>query len=142
RVARATAALVAASLAAGPLWYAVTPPGAMATEEPKLVMGRRVLALVPPGRPIVCMDELAEAIAFEGRRDGVVEVQTVADVVREAERNGAGGYIVIPDGRRETFAAAAAGRLHVERLGRDELPVHRHVRRGVGSRDAPCASGS
>src|SRR5205823_13237074 len=97
RLARATLGLATLSLAAGPLWYAVRPPAPMATEEPKLVMGRRVLALVEPGRPIVCMDELAEAIAFEGRRDGVVEVQTVADVVREAERNGAGGYIVIPD---------------------------------------------
>jgi len=128
RLARATRALVGLSLVAGPLWYAIRPPGAMATEEPKLVMARRVLALVPPERPIVCMDELAEAIAFLGRRDGVAEVPVVRDVVRVAERNGAGSYVVIPEGRREAFAAAASGRLRVVSIERDELPVQRHVR--------------
>src|SRR5205085_9751321 len=128
RLARATGALVALSLASGPLWYAVTPPGALATEEPKLPMARRVLEVVPPGRPIVCMDELAEAIAFTGRRDGVAEVTDVADVVREAERNGAGSYVVIPTGRAAALDAAAAGRLRLTSVEHDGLPVHRHVR--------------
>jgi len=137
RLARGAGALVAVSLAAGPLWYAVTPPGAMATEEPKLVMGRRVLALVPSDRPIVCMDELAEAIAFQGRRAGVAEVPGIADVVREAERNGAGSYVVIPVGRRAAFTAAAARRLRVVLVERADLPVHRHVRGWIVYRVEP-----
>ena len=67
---RVTIGIVVVSLIAGPLYYAITPPWPVA-EEPKLVMTRRVLSLVDPARSIVCMDELAEAIAFEGRRGGV-----------------------------------------------------------------------
>jgi len=129
RLARTTGALVALSLAAGPLWYAATPPGALATEEPKLTMARRVLEVVPAGRRIVCMDELAEAIAFTGRRDGVAEVMDVPSVVREAKRNGAGSYVVIPAGRAAHLDTAAARRgLRLTSLERDELPVHGHVR--------------
>jgi len=123
-----TIALAAVSLVSGPLWYALTPPGWAGTEEPKLVMGRRVLALVEDGSHIVCMDELAEAIAFQGRRDGVSEVTELSDVVREAARNGPGGYVVIPDGLTEEFLSAAAGRLRLVEVERTEVPVHRRVR--------------
>lgn len=137
RLRRATIALAAASLVAGPLYYAVPPRWLAAGEEPKLIVGRRVLALVEPGRPIVCMDELAESIAFQGGRTGVSEVPEIGGVIRTAERNGTGGYVIVPDGREDDLLAAAAGRLRLEPVARAEVPVHHRVRAWRVYRVAP-----
>jgi 4-amino-4-deoxy-L-arabinose transferase-like glycosyltransferase len=126
-VGRTAIGIVSVALIAGPLYYAITPPWPV-FEEPKLVMSRRVLALVDAGRPIVCIDELAEAIAFEGRRDGVSHVDGMRDVVRVARANGEGGYIVLPHGKSEALARAAAGRLALVPVLWAEIPVHQHTR--------------
>ena len=124
---RVTTGIVVASLIAGPFYYAITPPWPV-TEEPKLVMTRRVLSLVDPGRSIVCMDELGEAIAFEGRRHGVSHLDTVPDVVRAAHTNGEGSYIALPDGYGEELERAATGRLDLVRVLSAEIPLHRRTR--------------
>ena len=124
---RVTTTIVAASLIAGPLYYAITPPWPVG-EEPKLVMTRRVLSLVDRRRSIVCMDELAEAIAFEGRRDGVSHVEALGDVIRAARTNGEGSYIALPGGFGEELERAAAGRLDLVHVLSDEIPVHHRTR--------------
>jgi 4-amino-4-deoxy-L-arabinose transferase-like glycosyltransferase len=124
---RATTGIVVASLIAGPLYYAITPPWPV-SEEPKLVMTRRVLSLVDPGRSIVCLDELAEAIAFEGRRGGVSHLDAVGDVIRAARTNGEGSYIALPDGFGEELERAATGRLDLVHVLSAEIPLHRRTR--------------
>ena len=125
---RATMALAAAVLVLGPFYYGIALPWRLSPEEPKLVMGRRVLALVGHDRPIVCMDELAEAIAFVGRRGGVSQVTEVSDVVREARINGAGSYIALPEDRASALLRAAAGRIDLTQVLAERIPVHRHER--------------
>jgi hypothetical protein len=74
------------------------------------------------------MDELAEAIAFEGRRGGVSQVTQVRDVVREARLNGPGSYIALPEGQAEALLRAAAGRLDLTQVLAARFPVHRRQR--------------
>jgi hypothetical protein len=124
-----TTVLAAGAIVVGPFYYAISPPWPVPPEEPKLVMGRRVLALVGRDRPIVCMGELGEAIAFEGRRGGVSAPTAVGDVVREAASNGPGSYIVLPEGEAEALLRAAAGRLDLTQVLAARLPLH-HRKRG------------
>jgi len=91
-------------------------------------MTRRVLSLVDPGRSIVCLDELAEAIAFEGRRGGVSHLDAVGDVIRAARTNGEGSYIALPDGFGEELERAATGRLDLVHVLSAEIPLHRRTR--------------
>jgi 4-amino-4-deoxy-L-arabinose transferase-like glycosyltransferase len=125
---RAACALVAAWLAAGPLYYAIVPLWPGPTEEPKLVAGREILALVEPGRPIVCMDELAEAIALQGHRMGVAQELRVPGVVTEAEKNGPGSYIAIPAELDERLRKRALGRLTLAEVAEVSAPLHRRTR--------------
>jgi 4-amino-4-deoxy-L-arabinose transferase-like glycosyltransferase len=125
---RAAKGLVALSLAAGPAYFAMAAFGPLRSEEPKLVAGRRILALTEPGRPIVCTDELAEAIAFEGRRSGVAEVVEMPAVVSEAVRNGPGGYIAVGTQDVARLERQALGRLTLTDLTELALPAHHRMR--------------
>jgi 4-amino-4-deoxy-L-arabinose transferase-like glycosyltransferase len=127
----ATTALVVAALGAAPLYYAIVTSPALSArrEEAKLVVARRVLDSVEPGHVVVATDELAEAIAFEGRRDGVVHVNDVSQVVHVARTNGTGSYLVVPEGYAEALERAARGRVDLARMLDAEAPVGRRMRR-------------
>jgi hypothetical protein len=128
---RASSALLVASLGAAPVYYAIVSCPGMSgrREEAKLVVARRVLATVEPGRPIVATDELAEAIAFEGRRHGVFHVNDVSQVVHVARTNGAGSYLVVPGGEAGSLEREARGRVDIESVLDAEAPVGRRLRR-------------
>ena len=104
-----------------PLWSGFS-------EEPKLVAARQILASIEPGRPVVCMDELAEAIAFQGRRAGVAEMPEMPRLVSEAASNGAGGYIAIPAYNDERLRRRARGQLTLTEVSRVDVPVHQRTR--------------
>ena len=68
-----------------------------------MVVAPQVLKIVPNGVPIVCIGDLAEAIAFIGHRSEVVEVYGYRKLISAIHRVGRGSYAVIPNRHRPDF---------------------------------------
>ncbi len=119
---RATALLVAASLVATPVYYALPPPSFVPRVAPELVVARRVLASVPPGQPLVCLGEVAETVGFEARRDDVVEIGDARDLLRAVR--GPDAWVLVPAERRAEIVQGVAGRLALAEVFSDVLPGH------------------
>jgi len=99
--------LVLLSLAAGPLYFGAILPRIQPDEDPALSVPRRILEPLEPERRIVCLGRIAEAIAFVGRRSGVVQVKDDAELPRRL-RQSAGAYLVLP-AEREAIAQELRG---------------------------------
>ncbi|MBI2962393.1 MAG: glycosyltransferase family 39 protein [Deltaproteobacteria bacterium] len=93
---RAAALLIALSLLAGPLYFGAVAPWRHPGGDEEQAAARRILDRAPPGAAIVCWGDMAERLAFVGRRGDVVRIDDPAGLVREARRRGGGTLAVLP----------------------------------------------
>ena len=93
---RAARGLAAIGLVAAPLYFGFVLPRLRPDEDPESVAARRILEGIEPASPIVCFGEMAERLAFVGRRGDVSAVTDGDSLAREIRRRGRGTYLVLP----------------------------------------------
>ncbi len=86
-------------------------------EDAENVAARRILERLDAGSPIVCFGDMAERVAFIGRRDQVSEITDADALAREVRRRGRGAYVVLP----QPSSIAAPGDLRL--VGDVESPA-------------------
>jgi 4-amino-4-deoxy-L-arabinose transferase-like glycosyltransferase len=74
-------ALVGLSLAASLLYYGALLPLLRPGEDPDVAAAREILSDTLPTQPIIAVGQMAETIAFVGRRADVLEATTAEDIV-------------------------------------------------------------
>ncbi len=125
-------ALVALSIAAGPLYFGTTPPWPVPPEDRSVTTARRVLEVTPPGASVVCFGDLAAAVAFAGRRTNVREIYDARELQLAVRKAGPGAYVVLPEADRETILRTVEGQLALTEVAIIDVPA-RHGR-PAGSR--------
>ncbi|MGH7896665.1 MAG: ArnT family glycosyltransferase [Candidatus Binatia bacterium] len=111
--------LVVLALIAGPLYFAAVLPWLEPDEDVSLAVARKILRSVEPGPPILCLGDIAEAIAFVGRRDDVSRAADAKDLGRRLHASGPGAYLLLPAeqaGLARELAGDLAGRNAPERI--------------------------
>jgi hypothetical protein len=96
RARRAAQALVAIGLMSALLYFALVLPRLRPGEDGENVAARRILERLDPISPVVCFGEMAERLAFIGRRTDVSEIIDDESLAREIERRGSSASIVLP----------------------------------------------
>lgn len=66
-------------------------------QNPAMLVAPSLLNLIPSHTSVVSFGDIAEAIAFVGRRDRVSEVNYYSAMLPEIKTGGVGGYVVIPE---------------------------------------------
>jgi 4-amino-4-deoxy-L-arabinose transferase-like glycosyltransferase len=92
----AAQALAAIGLVSAPLYFALVLPRVRPGEDVENVAARRILDRLDPVSPVVCFGEMAERLAFLGRRTEVSEITDDEALSREIERRGGGASVVLP----------------------------------------------
>jgi 4-amino-4-deoxy-L-arabinose transferase-like glycosyltransferase len=96
RTRRAAQALVAIGLISALVYFALVLPRLRPGEDGENVVARRILERLDPVSPVVCFGEMAERLAFLGRRTDVSEIIGDESLFREMERRGSSASIVLP----------------------------------------------
>jgi 4-amino-4-deoxy-L-arabinose transferase-like glycosyltransferase len=97
RTRRAALALVAIGLVSALLYFALVVPRLRPGEDVENVAARRILERLDPVAPVVCFGEMAERLAFIGRRAEVSEITDDASLFREIKRRGSSASVVLPN---------------------------------------------
>jgi 4-amino-4-deoxy-L-arabinose transferase-like glycosyltransferase len=92
----AAQALVAIGLLTTLLYFALVLPRLRPGEDGENVAARRILERLDPASPVVCFGEMAERLAFIGRRAEVSEITDDESLSREIERRGSSASVVLP----------------------------------------------
>jgi len=108
-------ALVALSLVAGPLYYGVLLPHLRPGEDPDVAAARQILAETIPTQRIIAVGQIAETIAFVGRRADVLEETTGEDIVDALNPSASGALIVVDRSEQGILDPVRA------RMGLDEV---------------------
>jgi 4-amino-4-deoxy-L-arabinose transferase-like glycosyltransferase len=93
---RAARALTAIGLVSAPFYFGVVLPRLRPGEDVENVAAHRILEHLEPTSPIVCFGEMAERLAFLGRRNEVSAFFDGDGLAREIARRGRGAYVVQP----------------------------------------------
>jgi len=126
---RMAQALVAASLAAGPLYYGLLQPLHTPPEEPELAFARDVSRAVPPDARIICFGDLGEPIAFISRRDNVRQVSNLTELAASLERGG--GFVIAPQAHQEAIRQQLAGKQSLREVFAGDLAAGKKSQRWV-----------
>jgi hypothetical protein len=94
-VERAAWALVALSFAAGFLYWGVVVPRLRPGEDPKFAAARKILAQTSAMEPIIGVGQIAETIAFVGRRADILERTTAEQIVDALRASPTSALIVV-----------------------------------------------
>jgi 4-amino-4-deoxy-L-arabinose transferase-like glycosyltransferase len=121
RLTNATYALVAVSLAAGPLYYGLILPRLHPGEAPELAAAKQVLAAADGAGRVACSGSMAETLAFVARR---------RDIVQDVRAIGAGGLVVVTDHEFAEITSDLGPRTRLEEvtaapLERDTVRLYR-----------------
>jgi 4-amino-4-deoxy-L-arabinose transferase-like glycosyltransferase len=92
----AVQALVAIGLVSALFYFGVVLPRLRPGEDVENVAARRILERLDPVFPVVCFGEMAERLAFLGRRTEVSEITDDESLNREIERRGRSASVVLP----------------------------------------------
>jgi 4-amino-4-deoxy-L-arabinose transferase-like glycosyltransferase len=92
----AAQALVAIGLLSTLLYFALVLPRLRPGEDGENVAARRILERLDPVSPVVCFGEMAERLAFVGRRTEVSEITDDESLSREIDRRGSSASVVLP----------------------------------------------
>jgi 4-amino-4-deoxy-L-arabinose transferase-like glycosyltransferase len=125
---RAAQGLAALGLLAGPLYWGPVLRALRPGEDAESLVARRILEHVEPATPIICFGDMAERLAFVGRREGVTKVGDARALARKIRRGGPNTAVVLPKragpppaGLRPVGEAESPGQSW--RIYRTDLPV-------------------
>jgi 4-amino-4-deoxy-L-arabinose transferase-like glycosyltransferase len=125
---RAAQGVAALGLLAGPLYWGPVLRTLRPGEDAESLVARRILEHVRPTAPIICFGDMAERLAFVGRREGVTKVGDARALARKIRRGGPNTAVVLPKragpppaGLRPVGEAESPGQSW--RIYRMDLPV-------------------
>jgi 4-amino-4-deoxy-L-arabinose transferase-like glycosyltransferase len=95
RTERAAWVLVALSLAAGPFYYGALLPLFSPGEDPEVAVARKILAETKASERIIAVGQIAETIAFIGRRADILERTTTDEIVGALRASPTSALIVV-----------------------------------------------
>jgi 4-amino-4-deoxy-L-arabinose transferase-like glycosyltransferase len=94
---RAVQGLTVLGLLAGPLYCGLVLPALRPGEDAENLVARRILEHVGPAAPIACFGEMAERLAFVGRRADVTKVRHARALAHAIRHGGANTAVVLPE---------------------------------------------
>jgi hypothetical protein len=133
--------LVALSLVAGPLYFGVLLPHLRPGEDPDIAAARRIVAETIPTQRIIAVGEMAETIAFVGRRANVLE-QTIGEEIVDSLNASASGALIVVDRSEQGILDPVRARMGLDEVRRIEGDHRTWLVYRVPSAGLPLGRGS